>query len=404
MPANQITPAFGAQQWATAMNTGRLLEFLGVLLNLESAQKVQDALVATHQVLEQVAVNPQDVAQQSTAAARLTALKESLEFLHNEITPSQVKFLGELDADWAFSPELATQISDSMATNAMTPVVARDLVGHLVQKREKLLNDFRGTRKHMMALGITENQLAPGEAQLGFLVPRGLFENTLGGLAKELKEINRFVETVAEALGVEDHEVVLEELSTTDPLVIVDAAVPVVLAIGAAIEYFLARWKKVEEIRNLREQTRGLKMANDAAVKSFDEHLTAEINKALDARVDEILPQKKVGRDNELATSLRMGFEYLMSRIERGMQVEIRFLPPLSSAQAPEGEKPAADDGADSAGSQQFESLAKVQQSLSFGEITKSEPILKLAAPQNGEDTKARKKIAAKKKAKPAAE
>lgn len=58
----------------------------------------------------------------------------------------------------------------------------------------------------------------------------------------------------------------------------------------------------------------------------------------------------------------------------------------------------------DAVGAQQFESLAKVQQSLSFGEITKGEPILKLAAPQNSEDRKARKKIAAKKKAKPAAE
>ncbi len=292
---------------------------------------------------------------------------------------------------------LASQISESMAVNAMTPVVARDLASELVKKREKLLNDFRGVRKHMLALGLTENKLVEGQAELGFLIPRSLFRNTLGGLAREFKEINRFVETVAEALGEKDRAVVLDELSTTDPLVIVQAAVPVVLAIGTAIDYFLEKWKKVEEIRNLREQTRGLKMANDAAVKSFDEHLNSEINKALDARVDELLPHRKVGRDHELAASLRMGFEYLMSRVERGMQVEIRFLPPAPPAPIPEGQEVVPHDEAEQR-AQQFEKLAEVQQNLLFGEITKGEPILKLSAPENGEEKKPRRPRAPNKK------
>ena len=248
------------------------------------------------------------------------------------------------------------------------------------------------------ALGFQPLKLEPGTAELGFLIPRDLFQNTLGGFSIELKQIDWVVGWFSEAVNGEREAARLDQLSTSDPTVLIGAATDVVLAIGGTITFLLATYKKIVDIKEVRERTRGLKIANDAALKPFDDHITKVVNDAFDQKVRELLPSKGTERDHEVEEGLRWAMRYMMSRFERGMKVEVRFLPPLKSEDG--SETPGAADREPGDSKAVYDQLAAVQQDLLFNVVNKGEPVLALEPPAT-KDPAAEKGPARKRTRKP---
>lgn len=97
----------------------------------------------------------------------------------------------------------------------------------------------------------------------------------------------------------------------------------------------------------------------------------ALVETSIQTRVDEILAGRADGRANELRNGLRYAHRALLARIERGMTVEVRFLP-----LKPQG---AGEDGApeDAAAREANATLAAYAKQMEFPEVT-DEPIIQL--------------------------
>jgi len=359
------------------MNVSRLLEFIAEIMKFEAEQNVQKKLNSLNEAVNQVAGNPGDANQQNEVATRFANLRSALDAIARKLTPAQMQFLEEINADWAFAPKMADEIAESMRENAMVPVKVRDLTTEYVNKRNKILNELRESQKNLLALGFKASALEPGESELGFLIPRDLFQNNLGGLAKQFVAIDRVVRTFAEALD-EDTEVIVDEISTTDPLVFVYAGYRVVKAVGGAIEFFLDKWEQVERIRKLRAETESLSLGDDFAAK-YDEVIKQTVANAVKEQVDKLVADGQIGRANELRTGLTMSMEWLMTHVEHGMRVEVRYLEPPKIEQPPsesDGELIPQEQE-----QQDFAELGRIQHALQYQRLGVERPLLQLSGP-----------------------
>lgn len=325
-------------------------------------------------------MTPQDANHQKVVAASLKTLAEALDNISTNITPAAWDFLAEYGDQWAFSTRMTDSIAKKMAENGITPAVVKQEVERQITNRKRILDSFNGAKKNLEIIGFEKTVLEPGTSELGFIIPRDLFENTLRGLWVELKQIDRVVALFSEAVTGEREDARLDQLSTSDPTVLIEASYSVVLAIGGTITWLLATYKQIVEIKEVRERTRGLAMANDQLVKSFDDHIGKVVDDAIEKRVQELMQNKAGPRDNELDDGLRWAMRYMMSRIERGMKVEIRLLPP-ATLQPAEGETDVVPDPKADETKAAFEKLEEIRQELLFSDVSSGEPVLRLEPP-----------------------
>lgn len=229
-------------------------------------------------------------------------------------------------------------------------------------------------------LGITVSKLEQGEAEIGFTIPRQLFEDNLDGLIGELRELRFIIRAFSEAVTGSVEPIVVRQISTTDPLFFFGISVSTIVAIGKAVHWVLDTWKKVEEIREVRERTRKLKFeGGKILLEMFDTNIKKTIDVAVEARVKELAPPTdgKDGRARELETHLNHALHSLFARIERGMTVEIRFLPPSV---------PSDSEASDEATTTLFGQLAEISPQLVFPPPA-AEPILALPRAQGSTAT-----------------
>ncbi len=176
--------------------TLKFLESLDSKLRLQtSLETIKDSLVAL--------VNAPAQPPQQTALANAKATFESAAAkLKDSITPTQASMIAEMGGAEFFDAAIADKVKASIESNAMTPSVARDFVQDLVNKRSAFLTVVKSTAQGLGRLNVRESGLAPGAADLAFLIPRDLFENHLEAFAKELVFINRLIQDITEGVQV----------------------------------------------------------------------------------------------------------------------------------------------------------------------------------------------------------
>jgi hypothetical protein len=251
----------------------------------------------------------------------------------------------------------------------MTPVVVRDQLQDFISRRQEFLGSMVKARDGMRSLGFQKQTVAPGEADLAFLIPRDLFGNQLGGLAKELAVINRIVRIFEEVSVAEPPEIEVREISSSEPTFVLGIPLPTILMIGALVQWGLAKWKTVEEIRKIRRESESLGLPKEI-VSKFEDHIQSSIESAVAAKTIELIAMYKGedARRNELQLGLTWAIESLMARIERGLTVEIRVLPAV----------PIAEDEVNM-GDGLVEELLRINQDLHAMPVL-GEPILRLPA------------------------
>jgi hypothetical protein len=97
------------------------------------------------------------------------------------------------------------------------------------------------------------------------------------------------------------------------------------------VKWALDTWKQVEEIRKLRAEAQRIGAFSEKEIKdTFDGKIEESVKAAIDKQVNELLPpsEKDTPRHHELRNDLGWALDSILTRVERGMTVEIRFLPP----------------------------------------------------------------------------
>ena len=174
------------------MNTEQLLALVRSLNQLEGKQQWQQQLTELVASMSNLASNPAETTYQTDVSDRLKSLGNSLAELEAQFSPAYVKRLEELGAIPFFSTAMTKRLRQALAENSVTPAVVRQEAQELLTQRTQFIGQIQALESSLASLGFEEDDLAPGEAEIGFQIPRMLFENELGGFARELQEL-RFI-------------------------------------------------------------------------------------------------------------------------------------------------------------------------------------------------------------------
>lgn len=351
------------------MNTEQLVALVRELLEDEENFQIQAKLEAVADALVNLVSNPQDSEHQTAVASALEQLQEASDL---EYIPATIERMDEVGARPYFTPAMVARLRQSVEENPMTPAVVQAEATSLVQERANFLGNLSNLQDGLCALGFEEDELRAGEAEIGFQLPRALFRNELEGFAKELHELRLIIRAFSEAAGNTGERIELRQISTTDPLIYVLLGYLTISKIGAAVKWCLDQWKTLEEIRNLRDNTAKLDAipAVKSMVQGFDEIIAHTVESRIREEAHRLAVESKAdsSRKNELTNHLVKAIEGLLARIERGMKVDIRFLPPPDADGNAENKKQAA----------QYERLEQIRDELVFPELGENAPILKL--------------------------
>lgn len=277
-------------------------------------------------------------------------LKESLGALLNvtdfriSTDPVFATYAAELSAGEFFGSGMINLIARMIDENAMTPAAAQMQIQELFNRRIAYVQGLNQLINSLIQVNIEPEKLAPGESQIGFRIPRGIFDNELDGWIDELKVIRRIMRAFSELAIGEAEELQIGEISTTDPIIFLAAAAPTIALVGGAVSWSIDQWKKVEEVRKLRAETQKISEqsggALDALVQEFDQRITSMIDTSIAAHAEALVqPGELAGRGHEQVNDITYALRALTARVERGMTIELRFLPPAPDAN---GEVPQA--------------------------------------------------------------
>lgn len=313
------------------MNASRLLEIVNLLASTERKRKIQEALSNANSALSSLVSQPSQPSHQSEFAAALEKLRTLMNEVREGFQPAQVKLLEEIGAAQFFTNDLASKIAGWVAENVATPAVAQEKLSTLLSERETYLTEIRQLRENLVKVGIEVNGLEVGQAEIGFLLPRELFDNNLDHLIKELDVVKKIMRTFSEAATGSVEPIEVRQISTSDPLFFFGLAPETIALIGASITWALHTWKQAEEIRKIRAETEKIAAFKDDPIERlFEDKIKSQVEQALTAQTAEIMKEVKGdrARKNEQKTQIKWALESIISRVERGMIVEIRLLPP----------------------------------------------------------------------------
>lgn len=354
------------------MTSEKLYGILKFLEALDKKLTIQVTLEGVQTALTNLVNQPAQPQYQRELASALAAFEKAAAQLSGSITPSQYELIKGMGGEKFFDPLIADKVRESVQKNAATLSVAQAFVKTLVDERSEFLDTVRSARQSLEALGIAESPLAPGSADLAFLIPRNIFDNKLAKFAKELTYINRLLEHFSEALTNESQPIELEQLSSSVPTIALLASVPVILALANIIDKFLSAWKKIEEIRQMRAKLIQMGLKKKTAIDELTEEVETTIDEVVEEATVLVLVNYKGSpeRRNELSTAIRQDTHRLFGQIERGLTVEFRT---QSKKDGTPEEAKALTDIADLSRTMQFPQVAPEPMLLKGGEIIDGE-------------------------------
>jgi hypothetical protein len=102
-----------------------------------------------------------------------------------------------------FADDLVALIDEWVHENAVTPAVAQQKIQALLKQRQDYVNRITELHYSLEAIGIEAVELKECEAEIGFLLPRSLFNNDFEKLISELEELDFILRAFSElALGI----------------------------------------------------------------------------------------------------------------------------------------------------------------------------------------------------------
>lgn len=362
------------------MNLGTAVETMRHAIALENRLELTRSLQETIDALANLSSNPAEQTYQANVRSALDTLANKLNTAEQELSAADVTRLEELGAANLFPSDLYAKITEHFNANVATPSVTMTHLQQKMGQRSDVLDGFRAV------IGIAEEHKwdieydAEGDAEVGFTIPRGVFENKLKGLTKEMEWVNRFISTVTEASTGKHEEFEVSRLSTSDPTIFVFTTCMVAVTFGKLVTWALDSWKSVEEIRHLRAQSSQLAAFKPTEIESFfGEKIKQQVKESIEAQATALVANvQDAHRKNELHSGLSILLEQFMQRVERGMTVEIRLI----------GNRNADEDAPNEEVEAARNNVNELAASLIFP--TPSEvPVLRLTGGASGEQAKA---------------
>jgi hypothetical protein len=313
------------------MNAERL-HAVAIALNQEVSKtdtpgKLQQLISALQQVVNQ----PHPQHQQMLSQA-LKAMYTAVTSAPSDVfSPAWRQILGELSGDELVGESLRLAIESIFSRNQITPAVALEELQALHKRLQAFKNALDQVLAAFKQLRIGNERLAPGDCEVGILIPRFAVDNKLLDFANELKEIGFILNTLAEVATGHKDDLTIRTISSSDLLVHLQAAAPYAACVAVCVERVVALYKQLLEIRKLHQEIRNQGVPEDE-VSGIQKYANQLMETGIDKIAAEVVNQyhKKddPGRKNELTNAVRISLNKLANRIDHGFNIEVRVAPP----------------------------------------------------------------------------
>ncbi len=322
------------------MNAERLKALVDRVLADENELELQQKLTDLNNALSTFSQQPGQASAQTAVADILRVLVTTLDEFLGRYSPAQIMDLESIGGRPFFSTEMIAGIKGKIDENPLTPAVVQQFVKDLMRRRAAYVGHLTALASALDAVGISGKAEDTGQGlDIGFKIPRALFDNDLDGLLKELNVIRQMVRIVSEIAIGEVETIAVKEISTTDPLFVFDLSAQTIITLGAIATWALHTWRQVEEIRRVRAETAKLRSFTEKEIEEiFGDKIKKEVELAVKAQATAMLGTGKPRdeRGNEQRNGLEWVLRSVLARVERGWTVEIRPLAPPADAEGAE--------------------------------------------------------------------
>lgn len=300
----------------------------------------------------------------------------------NAFSPTWRQVLDETGMSELLGVNLLARIQAAITENQLTPTVATQKVQQLLSELQTLSTHVDQLIAAFRLLRVGQEDLEPGECEIGVLVPRNFVSNRLDKFADELEELNRIFGTFSELATGERPSLEIRTISSSDLSIFLDAAPVVGACVAVAVERIVGLYKQLLEVRKLQGEL--LKQGLDKKdVKGVEDHANKIMDKGIDVLVKDLLAEfEKKGdghRTNELSVEIKYSLKKIANRIDRGFNIEVRMEEP----EAPDDEEVATEETARMHG--RIQNAAAGMQFLKL----EGDPILSLPEAEKGKAKKA---------------
>lgn len=353
------------------MNTSKLKEIVEQVLNIEARIGLETKLSTLTSSLNNLAASPSEASYQTQVASSLETLLDARVEFRASFPPQEFERFMELASD-EMSEEIDNEIRDSIRNNAMSPSVAAKVVSDHLTELQGLFEEFTKLHEGLDFFKFSAQILTDEQAEIGFQIPRDIFDNSFAGLVHELGEIRKMMTFFSIVTLGKNEEATVGNISTTDPLFYLETIRPLATAVAAAVSWGIAVWASVEQIRKVRAQTAQIKAFTEKEVEDiFGKKIKTEIETLVDEKVKELIDGSPTTKNQkgELVGQLNWALNSLLAKLERGMTVELRIPPPQNVEEEGEGEERPMDPD--------YQELLDLQARLVFPRPSES-PILEI--------------------------
>ncbi|HTB00887.1 MAG TPA: hypothetical protein VK804_10460 [Bradyrhizobium sp.] len=355
------------------MNASHLRGIVNRLLDLDASQQVQTRLNHFDAALSANASGSNPQTQNALASAQAAAIS-AVNATFSSLTPQQKRDIAELNAEQYFSEFLPNEVAEWLRQLQVAPNVGRTGLHNFIVGRQSFVAGMAATREAFDRFGIPSDDLEPGQSEIEVTLPRSLFENNLHGLQRELEVLNKIIRVFYEINNVTPGPIEVKNISTTDPVLTVAVVANVAMAIGNAVKFCIDILNGAYSLRKAMKDARKSGMVEEKLIVQIE----VTIHNGIDGKIKEAAEQAvanysgDVGRRNELEMYTNRAVKMLLERIERGMQIVPRALPP----------PPEPDEDMDGeARNKMFAELASIANSLEFPQV-EGDPLLQLTHDQ----------------------
>jgi hypothetical protein len=316
------------------MNVERLHLILRATLDAVTKSGLVPDIGGLTTSLQNQVSDPATPTYQQQVSSQLEKLRASLsEIETNSFPPGWKQVLTEHKLSHFIGTELLQALIDIFSRNAITPSIA---LKELQELQAELLADATATTELLSGfkrLEFSVDDLKPGEAEIGLLVPRESIDSKLDRFTRELNDTAKIIGVFEELTTGQRREPTIRTLSSTDLTVLLDIWPVSGAALAAAIERIASFYKQVLEIKKLK-----VEIARLALPEKMTQQLDKEANEKMEANLrslrDEVIANYKgeKPRRHELENELLIVLHRIANKIDQGIHFEFRAGEPAVAA------------------------------------------------------------------------
>jgi hypothetical protein len=289
---------------------------------------------------------PQEPSYQQQVASSLEAVMTASEAsTSNDYPATWLGALEELGVDRLSGGRLGETIREIFERNQITPSVAAAEVGDLYSEVEAMSTRLDELVAGLAHFGIGSEELEPGEAEVGVLIPRGAVNNQLGVLGDEFQRLQKVFGPFLELGTGSRPPVEVVTIASTDFGVFLDVAPKAAMFVAVAVERIVALYKTLLEIRKLRQDIENQGVPAES-LEGIDEHAKSVMESGIEEIAADLIANAPAtldnGRRNELENELRVALNSIANRIDAGFNIDVRG----EAEEAADGEEPSDDAAA----------------------------------------------------------